>query len=242
MIILEKRNGKLGAEEHLLYKAASELGIEVRYGIEKHAARGYIDVKNCAMASGNLTFVKHLLRLHRRIKPYEHTYPNVLLRFMRREILGMKSLRDVKRLLDKGGRFFVKPEDTKIFTGFVADNSYDPRFNGVSDTKFVYMVEPVKFLSEWRCYVVDGEIQAISFADGDRSIAIDRSVAEAAVSAMNKRIWRPPVGYALDFGVLDTGETALIEFNDGYALGAYDDLDYRIYWNLIYNRWQQMVV
>ncbi len=30
-----------------------------------------------------------------------------------------------------------------------------------------------------------------------------------------------PAGYALDAGVLDSGETALVEVNDGYALGFY---------------------
>lgn len=32
---------------------------------------------------------------------------------------------------------------------------------------------------------------------------------------------RKTAGYVIDFGVLDTGEIALIELNDGFSFGAY---------------------
>lgn len=49
-----------------------------------------------------------------------------------------------------------------------------------------------------------------------------------------------PSAYAIDFGVLDTGETALIVVNDGFSVGAYDDVDAGTYWDVIAMRWQEL--
>lgn len=38
---------------------------------------------------------------------------------------------------------------------------------------------------------------------------------------MTTRDEQAPAGYALDFGVPDTGETALVEWNDGSSPGSY---------------------
>lgn len=45
--------------------------------------------------------------------------------------------------------------------------------------------------------------------------------------------------YGIDFGLLDTGETALVEANDGYALGAYS-IDAVSYARLLFTRGHQL--
>lgn len=47
-------------------------------------------------------------------------------------------------------------------------------------------------------------------------------------------------GYGIDFGVLDDGRTALVELNDGYALGNYG-LAAEAYLALCIARWEQLV-
>jgi hypothetical protein len=49
-----------------------------------------------------------------------------------------------------------------------------------------------------------------------------------------------PAGYGIDFGLLSSGETALIELNDGYSLGSYD-LDSADYTDLLIARWEELV-
>jgi hypothetical protein len=49
-----------------------------------------------------------------------------------------------------------------------------------------------------------------------------------------------PAGYGIDFGVLSTGETALVEVNEGYGLGSYG-LDDAAYADLIIARWCELV-
>jgi len=44
----------------------------------------------------------------------------------------------------------------------------------------------------------------------------------------------------MDFGVLDTGETALVEVNDGFAFGAYDQVSAEVYWTVTVSRWWQL--
>ena len=50
----------------------------------------------------------------------------------------------------------------------------------------------------------------------------------------------PPAAYSLDFGVLATGETALIEVNDSIALGAYG-LAHNKYARMIEARWKELL-
>lgn len=47
-------------------------------------------------------------------------------------------------------------------------------------------------------------------------------------------------GYALDFGVLENGETALVEWNNGFAIGAYG-LRPEVYCNMLIARWEEIL-
>jgi hypothetical protein len=48
-----------------------------------------------------------------------------------------------------------------------------------------------------------------------------------------------PRAYSLDFGVLRTGETCLVEVNDAYALGHYG-LQSVLYARMIDARWEEL--
>jgi hypothetical protein len=49
-----------------------------------------------------------------------------------------------------------------------------------------------------------------------------------------------PVAYSIDVGVLADGRTALVECNDGFALGNYG-VGARVYAEMHRDRWYQMV-
>jgi len=44
----------------------------------------------------------------------------------------------------------------------------------------------------------------------------------------------------MDFGVLSSGESALVEANDGYALGAYK-ISSAAYSELLFSRWRELI-
>src|SRR6185436_17513354 len=98
----------------------------------------------------------------------------------------------------------------------------------------VFFSTPVNFVSEYRCYVLEGEIQGVKFYKGDWSKAPARDVLEAAVKA-----YRPYRAYSIDFGVLDTGSTVVVEVNDAFALGCYG-LHHHQYAKMIEARWEEL--
>ena len=99
----------------------------------------------------------------------------------------------------------------------------------------LYCSEVVRFVSEWRCFLLYGQIIGINFYYGDREAEYDKSVIEAAVRAYPNM----PAGFSMDFGVTDDGRTLLIEVNDGYSLGTYG-LEATLYARLLSARWAEM--
>lgn len=241
MFILEQRYNRLGYEEALLREVAIHRNIPVKYVVEKHAARGMITFEDCTLVAGSVPFLKHVLRTLGKPLPAENSYPACLNHLLYREVKKLKTLREAKAFLDKGTSFFIKPADLKRFTGFVTQFSDDFRFLGCSEHIPAYISTTVTFLSEWRCYVANGKLLDVKFANngGDRKILPDMHVIEAAVRTLTDA--KAPAGYAVDFGVLDTGQTALVELNDGFALGAYDNISGETYMEVIQSRWKELV-
>ncbi|WP_308213005.1 ATP-grasp domain-containing protein [Nocardia amikacinitolerans] len=108
----------------------------------------------------------------------------------------------------------------------------------VSRRQRVWCSEVVTWVAEFRVYVIDHRVVAVDRYDGDGS-ALDMDVVESAVAAYH-RSGTAPSAYGIDFGVLANGETALVEANDGYALGAYDIAADR-YTELVLRRWSELV-
>lgn len=151
------------------------------------------------------------------------------------------------------GRMFIKPARTKAFTGFVFDTLADPaRMNAHDREQYdafmdcppsepVWVSEVVDFVSEWRYYVLAGKIIGAARYDqegADSAPAPDPATAVAAARAMADAGFDT---FALDLGVLSTGETALVEVNDAWAIGLYGRaLDARLYLHMLWRRWQQI--
>ncbi|MGW2664334.1 ATP-grasp domain-containing protein [Nocardia tengchongensis] len=90
-----------------------------------------------------------------------------------------------------------------------------------------------------RVYVTDQRVISVDHYDGDPTIPIDLNAVEAAIAAYH-RSGTAPSAYGIDFGVLSSGETALVEANDGYALGAYD-ITADLYTDLVMRRWSELL-
>lgn len=242
-LVLEKRHGRLGEEEILLAEHAKVLGIPIVYTYEKFVARRHFKFEEGDLVAGSVAFMNHAIGAHNyRMHPQRElcTYPPVLRDVMHRKILPIHNLAHARRLLATGGKCFIKPKQTKRFTGFVAEDPNDIRFNGAGGATEVHVTEVVTFVSEWRVYVVHGKIVDVRWASGDRKLLPDMVVIEASVNALYSS-GRDVAGYAIDFGVLDSSETALVEMNDGYSIGAYDDIPAATYWEVIGARWTQIV-
>lgn len=236
-------NGKLEFEQSLIEEAAAARGIPLQRASLKQLERNRLKLEHGAMAIGSFPFIAQALRqLHKRVP--EHTpYPPELNKLLYRRVARLPSLSAARRKLADGESFFIKPADGwKRFTGFVANFETDIRFNGMSQARPVWIADPVRFASEWRVCVASHGVLDMRFVHGcgDCSIEPDRAVIEDAVRLLAANP-DTPAGYCIDFGVLDSGETALVEMNDGFAFGAYEGMPAEVYWEVTLMRWQQIM-
>jgi len=187
-------------------------------------ARG--DLASGALPVGSVEYVRQAMDLAGIKAPEFSCYPAVLGRHMHRKIWRSSEV--------PGGmaRVFVKPASlTKAFNGFVHIAGQDERdyddhdreqlaaLRRHSPVPELWASEPVTWLCEWRYYVMDDQIigRARYDADGaDDAPAPDLAVIQDCISLLS-----PSSAYALDAGVLDTGETACVETNDGWSVGLY---------------------
>lgn len=166
-------------------------------------------------------------------------YPESLRNFLERAVWSDR-LKNIVAQESTAFPLFVKPkEKTKAFTGFLAMDQTDLyALNGSRNTE-LYCSEPVTWLAEYRYFINNGKIVGASFYQGDETIIPDQKVVNNAREAFERSPERT-AGYSLDFGVMANGKTALVEWNDGYALGSYE-LDHEVYTDLILSRWEELM-
>lgn len=194
---------------------------------------------------GSVEFIRKILSLIGVVEPTNITYPEALQPFLHREVRCL-----AKRDIPEG--VFVKPQTTKAFTGFVLTAPgewYDEHdieqfeaFSALPDDTLLWASERVSWLSEFRYYVCNGEIKGYGrYDDGPDDVPEpELDVIRQMVAQMEQDAARP-VAYAIDAGVLSTGQTALVECNDAWALGFYKGtLDYKEYFWLLRQRWAEM--
>lgn len=131
---------------------------------------------------------------------------------------------------------FVKSVADKEITGVLVQTPKDLIGCGNWETDIpIWCSEPVKFVSEWRCFVRYGRILDVRQYKGRWEDMPDTQVIKKAIQAYTNA----PAGYSADFGLTDEGKTILIEINDGYALGSYG-LFYLDYAKLLAARWAEL--
>jgi hypothetical protein len=196
---------------------------------------------------GSVEFVRAAMALAGIAEPPNLSYPEVLRPWLHRRL----ERRTAGRVL---GHHFVKPTTTKLFTGFVIDTLGNPdhlsphdreqctAFLSLPPDTAVWISGPVTWLSEFRYYVVDGQICGKGrYDDGPDDMPDPDDVAVEQMAARMARAPDAPVAFSVDAGVLDSGETALVECNDAWSLGYYKGtLSHRDYWGMLSRRWQQL--
>lgn len=241
-LVLEIKE-KAGREEQLAMAWARRHGYPVLLASVKQIQRKKVLLTKFTILVGSVAFVRAALQQLGRELPDYTPYPEALRLYFHRQIWKVDSLRQVKEMLDVGRRLFVKPVDGwKRFAGFVPEFSDDYRFNDISQRIPMWVSEPVEFVSEWRAYVVEDQLMDLQLCDfgGDETIKPDRDVIIDAIGRLEKA--GAPAAYVIDFGVLSTGETALVEMNDGFAFDAYGDVLPDVYMGITQVRWYQRML
>lgn len=198
-------------------------------------------LKNGALPVGSVEFVRCAMEVANIQEPENISYPTLAMPYLRRNV-------EQCQLGDVDGKYFIKPVSTKLFNGFVHDSNlidmseisaHDiEQYSTIKDLPkdtLVWRSDPVQWLSEWRYYVAHGfVIGSARYDDGSSEAEPDVKTVRQCIRDLN--LDHP---YVLDFGVLSTGETALVEVNDAWAIGLYGKaLDSRDYFYFLRSRWR----
>ena len=207
---------------------------------------GSLREETCAIPVGSVEFVRRwgdLQGLTEALKrSWPGTYPPALYPHMRRTV--WQSTLDEARAYARHRPIFVKPallEGTKVFTGQVLKAGHPcADIAGLPKSLMVWCSTPVAFTAEYRAYVVRGELVGVARYDEgpeDRAPEPDLSLIRSWIQDFSTA----PAGYALDVGLLEGGETAIVEVNDGWALGYYRGISPSDYRDVIATRWEEIV-
>lgn len=163
--------------------------------------------------------------------------PDALVPFAGRRIWQM-TMGEVRARVQGGEAVFAKPVPTrhKLFDGALLATVRDLIATAaVADDEPVICAAPVTFVSEYRCFVLRGDIVGVRPYKGDPLVFPDGDMIQRAVAAFDPA----PSGYALDIGVTDDGRSLVVEINDGYASAPYGLTPLR-YANVIAARWAEL--
>ena len=164
---------------------------------------------------GSVAYVLSGLRNRRMAQPPVLNYPQALRSHLQRDIWPSILGKEI------GGAAWVKTAGhDKPFMPGVGSR---PELLAFDPQTPVFASEPVRWLCEWRCYVAGGRLLWRERYDPDGADDAPEPsppVIDAMIAAYQAS-GEAPAGYALDVGVLSDGRTALVEVNDGYAIGFY---------------------
>lgn len=143
-------------------------------------------------------------------------YPPELREFLGREVWS-STLGAVR---ERVSPIFVKPQEHKLFTGFVwtGDSTSRRRVITHVDETPVWVSDPIDIVVEYRSFILYETVIDCRKYKGDWSKAPDRKTVDAAMRAYKKVA---PAAYCLDWGVTAGGATVLVEANDGMSFGPY---------------------
>lgn len=113
----------------------------------------------------------------------------------------------------------VKPRlHHKLFKGQVFGVFRDliPTAGIPGDTP-VLVQDCVDLVSEWRATILRDRVLCIGHYSGDPLVFPNVESVKAAIGAFDNR----PIGFSMDWGITRSGQTLLVEVNDGFSLGNY---------------------
>jgi len=234
--------GKMRHEALLVANELKERGIEFQTFTLKKIQRRQLKLNNETLVVGDMDCSYGAFKQLGIEIPKNNDYPFSLKYLFRRKI-WQSTLGQIEQKIcqENSTPVFVKPSGRKkCFTGFLAESPSDfYQCNRVSKKEPVFCSEMVNWISEYRVYVVRSKILGIDFYKGNKGIKPDENVIEGAIVALNQG-GESYAGYAIDFGVISSGQTALVEMNDGFSVGAYE-IDQKSYTDMLIARWEELL-
>lgn len=168
-------------------------------------------------------------------RPTSLEIPESLYPYVHRKIWHT-TLGEVKQHEEKWPVFIKPLRQHKLFTGHVLRNFTDLfKSMAFEDSTEILASEPIDFDSEYRCFILNGEILDVRRYTGSLEWYPDLSKVRKMIASFREA----PVAYSIDVGSANGGQTVLVECNDAYALGSYG-LAGHLQTKMITARWHEM--
>lgn len=239
--IHEYGNGKMEPEHKDIQSVLESRGVKCQLFTTKRLHRNQLLLDQNTLVVGDHPTMQSVFK---RIGFNDHfsSYPESLKPFLKRTIreTSIGALLTEKNTTEIAN-IFIKPKTkAKLFTGFVVRSNNDliQLYNYARNTQ-LHVSSVVEWIAEFRVFICNSKIVGIRHYDGGPHLILDMVEVQKAVEIFENSNQRT-TGYSLDFGLLKNGETALVEWNDGYALGSYD-LEKEVYTDLILARWNEII-
>ena len=148
------------------------------------------------------------------------------------------TIADIRKSVERGQTWFVKPLHTKLFTGMVFNDATISQLSSYPDDVQILIAKPFEssILNETRCYVNNGRIIDARNYAGDFRISPDWNWIDTYLVSLNQT----PSAFSIDVGVLENGRNVIIEYNDMWAIGNYG-LENTEYFRLLSDRYFEIM-
>lgn len=241
---IQKQGRELQLEEKIVANELEARGVPITYFTRKNIQRRNLGLNETTLVVGEVNCVYGAIKQLNKVVPIANCYPDILGPYLNRNV-EKSTVDKLRRRFQEGFDVvpvFAKPFGKhKQFIGRVFHSQADLYVvNHLSKHTEIWLASPINFISEFRIYVIDGEILSVSYIDGDITKEVDRNVVEQAISTYERTLDKYR-GYAIDFGCTDDGKTALIELNEGFSIGAYEPIKPHHYCDLLITRWHQLM-
>lgn len=226
---------KLGSYSNISFYTALEAYYNMGFDIIKVSDFNNLDIQKGNIFLGSIQFMHKAMDKLNIIQPNSNDYPLLLRKYLKRKV--WTSTINKIAFNPESWNVFVKPKSQKKkFVGRLVNNTKDLISCGdIEEDTEIWVSEPINFIAEWRVFIRQGKILGVRPYKGDWRANFNYKIIEEAVESFENQ----PSGYALDFGLTDRNELALVEFNDGYSLGSYG-LFYIDYAKLLSTRWAEL--
>jgi len=133
------------------------------------------------------------------------------------------TLEQVRKDIEKGIVWFVKPYQNKLFSGLVVDKYSISSLREFKDDLHVMGYKPLPpILAEWRIYIHNNKIVDIKNYSGNFKLEPNWTYIESELKKQNALHYFP-CAYTMDIGKYGSliDHWTIIEFNDFWAIGNY---------------------
>lgn len=239
-VLVQRKAGEfVSPNTFAAWRGFTERGVPTQFYEWPALRDGAVAVEPSSLVVGGSGAVRHALALLGVPTPAIDDLPEPLAGFRGRRVWPSTWGAICAAYPESGPAVFVKPlRDPKAFPArpVAAFRDLIPLSHVAAETP-VLVSEVVEFVSEWRFYVLNGQVVGAGWYSGDPLTFPDPKVVADAV-----RAWAPgaPAGYGIDFGVVADGRTLLVEVNEGFSLGCLG-LRPRLYSQLLEARWVELV-